>query len=106
MYCRLRYIMRDMAMFSVNYAFLIVFCNLISYMFRHLGWIYYSKNCKILYSPYFSDDFVSAILSFIISFFLWVVLVGLCLKREPVGNYGNTKLVLRWKGAVVDKRER
>eukprot|EP01083_Nonionella_stella_P026778 73735_1 len=106
MWCRLRFIMKDMSIFSVTYIFLMLFCNVISYMFRHLGWIYNEDACKILYSPYFSHDFVNAIVSFIAAFVCWIVFVGICLKRVTVGGrYGHTKLIVRWKGNVVDRNQ-
>eukprot|EP00484_Ammonia_sp_Unknown_P007719 CAMPEP_0197075106 /NCGR_PEP_ID=MMETSP1384-20130603/211441_1 /TAXON_ID=29189 /ORGANISM="Ammonia sp." /LENGTH=577 /DNA_ID=CAMNT_0042513949 /DNA_START=42 /DNA_END=1775 /DNA_ORIENTATION=+ len=103
---RVRWEMKDMSIWSLQFLVLVLFCNVISYMFRHLGWIYYSKDCQVIYSPYFSADFVGAIISFIISFSAWIVLLGLLMKRTEPNRDGNTRLILKRCGKFVDEHRK
>lgn len=79
--------------------------NIISYVMRHLGFLLNNESeCTVMFAPYFSDDYISAIPSFLVAFVAWMFFVACLLKRTVIKG-GKTKLIVRGCGKIIDENK-
>ena len=92
-WAKIKYQMSFMETLSWQYALFFIANNIMSYIFRHIGFIYYKQNDLIvLYSPYFTQKFLKSIPSYIAAFILWLILSFVCLKKERSNNRKRLRL--------------
>jgi len=91
----LRLEMKDTKIITIKYLMLFAFQNIISYNFRHCGYLHMGSHNNVVYLPFYSKTFINSIWSYAISFLVWLLLVCILLRREIDKTSGKKRLVLR-----------